>query len=230
MTRGSHGAWSPSTSTIETEGPRLRTPCAGCHMTLAFCTNQTRLYLSLTTALVGGMMAFAVVPKAEETHHRFHDSDYRHWKQPGSDISCCSDRDCAPVTAELRKGQWFALRQSEWIAVPDERGPGQWLALRQSEWMRSQTRRLFANAIRLLRARTSVIWTGRLFASFRPIPAASPHHRLRVSPWERRVAIAQNSRLCAAWTADMNVFDDLAMARAGFMGPYAWFSALSTAT
>src|SRR5882757_123861 len=103
-------------------------------MTLAFCTNQTRLYLSLTTALVGGRIAFAVVLKAEETHHRFHDSDYRHWKQPGSDISCCSDRDCAPVTAELRKGQWFALRRGEWIAVPDERGPGQWLALR-SEWI-----------------------------------------------------------------------------------------------
>jgi hypothetical protein len=67
------------------------------------------------------MIAFAVVPKAKETHDRFHDSDYRHWKQPGTDFSCCSDRDCAPVTAELRKGQWFALRQSGWIAIPDEK-------------------------------------------------------------------------------------------------------------
>jgi hypothetical protein len=104
-------------------------------MTRALCTNQTRLYLSLVTALVGSMVAFAVVPKAEETHHRFHDSDYHHWKQPGSDISCCSDRDCAPGTAELRKGQRFALRQNEWIAVPDEKGPGQWLTIRQSEWI-----------------------------------------------------------------------------------------------
>jgi hypothetical protein len=81
------------------------------------------------------MVAFAVVPKAEETHHRFHDSDYRHWKQPGSDISCCSDRDCASVTAELRKGQWFVLRRHEWITVLDEKGPGQWLMIRQSEWI-----------------------------------------------------------------------------------------------
>jgi hypothetical protein len=33
------------------------------------------------------------------------------------------------------KGQWFALRQSERMAVPDERGSGEWLTIRQSEWI-----------------------------------------------------------------------------------------------
>ena len=74
--------------------------------------------------------------KAEESGHRLHhDNDYRHWKQPGTSISCCSDHDCAPVRAELREGQWFALREWEWFVVPDEKGPGEWLALGQSEWI-----------------------------------------------------------------------------------------------
>lgn len=50
--------------------------------------------------------AVAGASQAEELVHRlYHDSDYRHWKQPGTSISCCSDQDCAPVKAELRQGQ-----------------------------------------------------------------------------------------------------------------------------
>ena len=56
-------------------------------------------------------------------------------KQPGADISCCSDHDGAPVEAELRQGRWFALRESEWFAVPDEKGPGQWLTLPKGDWI-----------------------------------------------------------------------------------------------
>lgn len=104
-------------------------------MALALGTSQTRVFLGLAATLAG-TITVAAAPRAEETgHHLYHDGHYRHWKQPGSDISCCSDRDCAPVKAELRQGQWFALRESEWFAVPDEQGPGQWLALRQSEWI-----------------------------------------------------------------------------------------------
>ena len=95
--------------------------------------------LPLGLAVTFFAITAAVAAKAEEAgHHHYHDSDYRYWKQPGTDISCCSDRDCAPVRAELRQGQWFALRpsgwfdavddmdrailqRSEWIAVPDEK-------------------------------------------------------------------------------------------------------------
>ena len=105
-------------------------------MTLAAGTNRSHFCLSLTMTLIVGMISLAGSPCAEETgHHHYHDSDYRHWKQPGTDVSCCSDHDCAPVKAEMRQGQWWALRQSEWFDVPDEQGQGQWLALRRNVWV-----------------------------------------------------------------------------------------------
>jgi len=75
-------------------------------------------------------------PHAEETgHHQFHDSVYRHWKRPGTNISCCSDQDCAPVTAEYRQGRWYALLRSKRFMPRDELGSGQWLQLEQPEWI-----------------------------------------------------------------------------------------------
>jgi hypothetical protein len=80
--------------------------------------------------------AAAIAPKAEELgHHHFHDSHYRHWKQPGTSISCCSDQDCAPVRAELRQGRWFALRRSGWADDIDEMGAGASPVLQPSEWV-----------------------------------------------------------------------------------------------
>jgi hypothetical protein len=89
-------------------------------------------------ALIVGMMVFSFTQKtkAEESGRRLHhESDYRHWKQPGTNISCCSDHDCAPVKAELRQSQWFALRETGWNANPDEMGQYPWSALRASEWI-----------------------------------------------------------------------------------------------
>lgn len=100
-------------------------------MTLAPHATCGRLLARSAVIVIAGSIAAAA--GAEELgHHQFHDSHYRHWKQPGTDISCCSDYDCAPVTAEFRHGQWFALPagrgldwpqadQSAWIAVPEER-------------------------------------------------------------------------------------------------------------
>lgn len=75
-------------------------------------------------ALVASAMLLGATAQtgAEETGHRLHhDNHYRFWKQPGTDVSCCSDHDCAPVKAELRQGRWYALWLREWIAVPDTR-------------------------------------------------------------------------------------------------------------
>ena len=101
--------------------------------TLVSCIN-TPLYLGLTATFFA--ITAAVASKAEEIgHHHYHGSDYRHWKQPGTDISCCSDQDCAPVRAELRQGQWFALRRSEWSGAVDEMGQAEWGILQRSEWI-----------------------------------------------------------------------------------------------
>ena len=62
--------------------------------------------LCLAIALIVGLMVFggAHRTKAEESGHRLHhDNDYRHWKQPGTNISCCSDHDCAPVRPSYAK-------------------------------------------------------------------------------------------------------------------------------
>ena len=84
--------------------------------------NRTTFLAGLAATILAGTGSGGL--KAEETgHDQFHDSHYRHWKQPGTNVSCCSDQDCAPVIAEFREGRWFALplRQAEWIAVPEER-------------------------------------------------------------------------------------------------------------
>ena len=98
----------------------------------------TRLRLPLAIALFVGLMAFGVSQQtnAEESGHRLHhDNDYRHWKQPGTNISCCSDHDCEPVKAELREGHWFALRERGWFDLPEDMALSLRLPLRKSEWI-----------------------------------------------------------------------------------------------
>jgi hypothetical protein len=113
---------------------RVGSPCARTHteMTLGLHTIRARLCVGLTATLFA-----STVPAASEEigHGQFHDGHYRHWKQPGTDESCCSDQDCAPVAAEWRNGRWFARRQAEWFVPPDWMGPGEWLPLSRSEWI-----------------------------------------------------------------------------------------------
>jgi hypothetical protein len=94
--------------------------------------------LPLAIALIVGLMVFGVAQetKAEESGHRLHhDNDYRHWKQPETNTSCCSDHDCEPVKAELREGQWFALRESGWFDLPEDMALSFRSPLRKSEWI-----------------------------------------------------------------------------------------------
>lgn len=92
---------------------------------------RCRLVLLVVAAgiVLGGMIAAA---RAQTGHHPHHRDFYRHWKQPGSDLSCCDARieregievgDCEPTQAEVRNGGWFAwLRQERrWIEIPDSR-------------------------------------------------------------------------------------------------------------
>lgn len=86
-------------------------------------------------AVVLFVLAFTAVGTAVAQvphHHEFHQDFYRHWKQPGTGVSCCDARvtrdgqevgDCEPTRAEIRAGAWWAwLRQeSRWIEIPDAR-------------------------------------------------------------------------------------------------------------
>src|SRR5712664_532706 len=40
---------------------------------------------------------FLPVSVVADDHNKYHASDYQYWKQPGTNASCCSDSDCAPV-------------------------------------------------------------------------------------------------------------------------------------
>ena len=103
-------------------------------MTRSLYANCARFCFGLTATLLASTIS--VVLKADEIgHYQFHDTHYRHWKQPGTEFTCCSDQDCAPVTAEFRQGQWFALRQAEFILPLSRWAQGQWLPLRRSEWI-----------------------------------------------------------------------------------------------
>lgn len=94
--------------------------------------------LSLAAMLALAVLALAIAalaqspPAAPHHHHDFHRDFYRHWKQPGTHVSCCDARvtkdgqeigDCEPTRAEIRAGAWWAwLRQeSRWVPVPDAR-------------------------------------------------------------------------------------------------------------
>lgn len=70
--------------------------------------------------------------KAQHRHHppehvQLHESFYRNLvrpDQPGAQPgSCCGNYDCYPTQAEVRGGQWYALRREDqaWIPVPHER-------------------------------------------------------------------------------------------------------------
>ena len=107
---------------------------AGCPMTRTLDVDRTNFLAGLAATILASIASVGLY--AEEIgHQQFHDSHYRHWTQPGTNVSCCSDQDCAPVTAEFRQGQWFALRQGEWLTPTDGMGSGSWLPLRQLEWI-----------------------------------------------------------------------------------------------
>ena len=87
-----------------------------------------------TVALYAAAFCLAMLPAIGfgQDHHPFHHDFYRHWKQPGTNISCCDARmekngvevgDCEPTKAEIRNGNWFAwLRQeNRWVEIPDAR-------------------------------------------------------------------------------------------------------------
>jgi hypothetical protein len=46
---------------------------------------------------------------------------YSEWKMPGTDVSCCSDKDCGPVTATpIGNGAWVVkVNGIEVVVTPD---------------------------------------------------------------------------------------------------------------
>lgn len=54
------------------------------------------------------------------THAAAHDM-YRDWKIPGTDASCCNERDCGPTRArQTYDGGWQVWHSGKWLDVPPE--------------------------------------------------------------------------------------------------------------
>lgn len=78
-----------------------------------------------------GAIALAVFMVVFTTQAYPHDF-YHHWKQPGTNVSCCNERkmengvvtgDCIETRAEMRNGTWFAYltHEGRWVEIPDNR-------------------------------------------------------------------------------------------------------------
>ncbi len=88
-----------------------------------------RFVIGLLVA-AGIIAAVACAARAEDGHALHHDK-YMHWKQPGTNISCCNERkvengvvtgDCSPAEARVVNGSWIARKpDGEWIDIPDDR-------------------------------------------------------------------------------------------------------------
>lgn len=60
---------------------------------------------------VGWLVLFAFQPAyAHDWYHQL--------KQPGTEMSCCSDRDCRVTIAEFRNDGWWAKVDGAWLWVP----------------------------------------------------------------------------------------------------------------
>jgi hypothetical protein len=98
-------------------------------------TSPSRAYVGFALIIALLMFVFATTPRAraqDNGHHLHHADHYSKWLQPGSVTSCCNGRetkdgqitgDCAPTSAEVRHGNWWAKLHdsSEWVQIPDER-------------------------------------------------------------------------------------------------------------
>jgi len=77
-------------------------------------TDRHVALLFLFVLLLGlGIMQFGGPARAHEP--------YSEWKMPGTDVSCCSDKDCGPVTATpLGNGAWVVkVNGLEVVVTPD---------------------------------------------------------------------------------------------------------------
>lgn len=77
--------------------------------------------LSLTLGWVAAFILCStcgISPTAAQDGHAEHHDEYQHWKQPGSGLSCCNEKDCRPTRAYLTEEGWRAWDGLRWLLVP----------------------------------------------------------------------------------------------------------------
>lgn len=83
--------------------------------------NAVSAFLHLTVAffVISAWQMSQTFAQSGEGHAEHHD-EYKHWKQPGSGLSCCNDQDCRPTRAYLTDEGWRAWNGQTWLLVPRE--------------------------------------------------------------------------------------------------------------
>lgn len=80
-----------------------------------------RNLLVLLFILLGGSIASAQSGMHGDGHAQNH-KWYNELKQPHTNYSCCNDKDCRPVKAEMREDGWYVwidvYGQMKWVLVP----------------------------------------------------------------------------------------------------------------
>jgi len=86
---------------------------------------------------------------ADETHQSTYHADAQQdqWMRslirPDTGTSCCNLNDCSPTDAEWRDGQWWAVYQGEWRAIPPEKVLSKPLSMDGEAWLCAMERTIF---------------------------------------------------------------------------------------
>jgi hypothetical protein len=74
----------------------------------------------LTSAATLCVLMFASSTLAHDPagHAAHHEHFYKHLKQPGTDISCCNDKDCRPVKYRITAAGVLMEVGGKWISPP----------------------------------------------------------------------------------------------------------------
>ena len=83
----------------------------------------TILAVILTAAIVMLIAPARADERLMGFHSQHHHGRLHHWYQKlmrpdQPNLSCCSAHDCTPTRAELRNGEWWAMRNGVWVKIP----------------------------------------------------------------------------------------------------------------
>lgn len=81
-------------------------------------TGTQMLDVTSAAMLLASAFAFPAVAHDPAGHAAHHGHFYKHLKQPGTDISCCNDRDCRPVKYRITASGVLMEVGGKWIAPP----------------------------------------------------------------------------------------------------------------
>jgi hypothetical protein len=91
------------------------------------CDDHLRKHAGICAGRMAVVAAIAILIAIAVLLSRAHAHDgYSDWKQPSSNISCCSDKDCHSLEdseVKFENGHWVAWHRATktWVVIPNDR-------------------------------------------------------------------------------------------------------------